>query len=414
LTPLPAKLDYTMARQLAVDPDVAVRQTLAAREDAPAEVLYFLAEDKDPSVRVVVAGNKLCPAKGNLLLVDDPSEAVRTALAAKVGRLAPPRKGGIASNVLDRLTRDRIVQVRAIIAQALKDVADADPALINRLARDAEIIVAAPVLECSPVLTDHDLLDIIAGSPVLGALSAIARRTYVDVAVTSAIVATDDSLAITHLLKNGNAHLQESVLDSLIEKSAQEPTWQEPLVYRPEINQRSALRLAEVVAVHLLDRILARKDLSPETIRAVAAVVGDRLRQQAEVPDPWPVAETIEERYAARLEKARANHTKGQLDEIALMVILLTDQTEDLIAALAVRSELTVKSVLDIVEAQSPRAICALAWAAGLSAVFAVELQIRLVGLPLEKVLRPAADGAHALKETELRWQLAMFGGQEV
>ncbi|HIJ62261.1 MAG TPA: DUF2336 domain-containing protein [Rhodospirillaceae bacterium] len=405
-------LDYEAARQRAASPEVSIRRDLAATESVPAEILYFLAEDADPSVRMAVAANIACPAKGNLLLADDPDPAVRTALAAKIGSLGLPRKGGVAATVLDHLTRDRIAAVRAIIAEALKDIAEADPALIRRLARDAEIIVAAPVLECSPVLTDLDLLDIIAGNPVQGALSAISRRAYVGTEVTGAIVASNDSHAITHLLKNANAHLQESVLDLLIEKSVHEPNWQEPLVYRPELNQRSTLRLAELVAVHLLDRILARKDLAPETVKAVAKVVGERLRQQAELPEP--LSDSIEDRYAARLEKARLGHKNGQLDEISLMVILLTDQTEDLIAALAVRSDLTVTSVLDMIEAQSPRAICALAWAAGLSAVFAVELQVRLAGLPLEKVVRPADDGGFAVKEADLRWQLAMFGGKEV
>ncbi len=67
-----------------------------------------------------------------------------------------------------------------------------------------------------------------------------------------------------------------------------------------------------------------------------------------------------------------------------------------------------------MVAAQSPRAVCSLAWASGLSAVFAVELQVRMAGLPLDKVLKPAAGGGYALKEAEMRWQLAMFGGQEV
>ena len=141
-------LDYAAARQLAAHPEVAIRRELAANQSVPAEILYFLAEDADPSVRMAVAANIACPAKGNLLLADDADPAVRAALAGKVGSLALPRKGGVAAAVLDQLTRDRIAAVRAIIAEALKDVADADPALIRRLARDAEIIVAAPVLEC--------------------------------------------------------------------------------------------------------------------------------------------------------------------------------------------------------------------------------------------------------------------------
>ena len=108
--------------------------------------------------------------------------------------------------------------------------------------------------------------------------------------------------------------------------------------------------------------------------------------------------------------KARIAFAKGKLDELTLMVMLLTDPTEDMVVALAARSGLPVKSVLDMVEAQSPRAACALSWAAGLTAVFAAEMQIRLIGLPLDKVLEPDANGGYLLKDTELRWQLAMFG----
>lgn len=407
---LPMQLDYAAARELAASDDRKIRRALAARADIFPELLYFLAGDEDAEVRAAVAANPSSPVKGNLLLTDDPDPLVRTALAEKVGQQAQPRHGSIAEQVLDRLVKDQIVEVRKILAVALKDVANADPGMINRLARDAELLVAAPVLEFSPVLTDDDLLDIIANHPPPGALSAIARRSYVDPKVTRAIVDSDDTVAITHMLKNGNAHLQESVLDSLIERSVHQPTWQEPLVYRPELTQRSALRLAELVAVHLLDRILARKDLSPATVEAVAQVVAQRLRQKAEEQDKGPTSDMIEQRYVERLERARANHVAGKLDELTLMVMLLVDPAEDIVVALAARSGLPVKVVLEMVETQAPRVLCALSWAAGLSAIFAQEMQIRIAGLPLDIVLRPTKDGQYALTEHELRWQLTVFG----
>jgi uncharacterized protein (DUF2336 family) len=328
--------------------------------------------------------------------------------------MAKPGIGANTERVLDHLTRDRVVQVRAIIADAIKYVTELDPALIRRLAQDAEIIVAAPILESSPVLTNQDLLDIIAGQPVRGALSAISRRAYIDPAVASAIVESADSQAIMHLLKNSSAHLQESVLDRLIEQSVHEESWQEPLVYRPELNQRSVLRLAELVAVELLERILRRQDLPPEAVQAVAKVVSERLNENNDrvAPAAQSAALTIAQRYEARMERARRGHANGQLEEIALMAMLLTDQTEDLMASLAVRADLPISVVLDIKASQSPRALCALAWAAGLSALFAEEIQIRLAGLPLDRVQRAAADGRYAVKEAELRWQLAMFDGE--
>jgi uncharacterized protein (DUF2336 family) len=408
------KLAYEAARSLAASPDIEVRRELAERIDLPPEILYFLATDDDVSVRAAVAANPACPAKGNLLLADDGDTAVRWSLAGKIGRMAKPGMGANTERVLDHLTRDRVVQVRAIIADAIKYVTELDPALIRRLAQDAEIIVAAPILESSPVLTNQDLLDIIAGQPVRGALSAISRRAYIDPAVASAIVESADSQAIMHLLKNSSAHLQESVLDRLIEQSVHEESWQEPLVYRPELNQRSVLRLAELVAVELLERILRRQDLPPEAVQAVAKVVSERLNENNDrvAPAAQSAALTIAQRYEARMERARRGHANGQLEEIALMAMLLTDQTEDLMASLAVRADLPISVVLDIKASQSPRALCALAWAAGLSALFAEEIQIRLAGLPLDRVQRAAADGRYAVKETELRWQLAMFDGE--
>jgi len=405
-----AELDYETARSLSASTDSLIRQAVAANQSVSPEILYYLAEDSDLAVRLAVAANPSCPAKGNLLLAEDPDRKVRTTLAAKVANQRPPRRGSVAKQVLEHLAKDQVVEVRAIISAALKDVANADPVIISRLARDVEFIVAGPILEFSPVLADQDLLDIIASDPVPGALAAIARRSYVAPAVTNALVASNDTVAITHMLRNGNAQLQESMLDSLIEKSVHNPAWQEPLVYRPELTERSALRLAELVAVHLLEKILARKDLSPEAVRKVAHVVGERLRQQAAVEGDQASDQKLEQRYAARLEAARARHEKGQLDELTMMVMLLVDQPEDIIIALAARSGLPVTTAMNIIESQTPRAICALAWAAGMSATFAKELQVRTVALPLDKVLQPSETGGFAVKESDLRWQLQLFG----
>jgi hypothetical protein len=406
-------LTYEEARDLAADPDRNVRQAVAVRTDVAPEILYFLAGDADVGVRTAVAANPTTPVKADLRLADDPEDSVRGALAAKVGfehrvgrSLADT--SSIARDLLNRLTRDRVARVRAVIAQALKDVANADPEVINRLARDADIIVAAPILEFSPIPTDADLLEIITNSPIHGAMAAIARRSFVDAKVTEAIIATNDPQAITHLLKNSNAQIQESTLDSLIERSVHHPTWQEPLVYRPELNERSAQRLAEVVAVHLLDRILARKDLPEEAVRAVARVVGQRLKEQPE-QEIWPSCATVDERYAPLIARAESLHAEGHLDEIALMVALLTDRTDELIAGLAVRAGQRVGTILEMVAAQSSKAVCALAWAAGLSAVFALELQVRLAGIAMSQALRPRDDGGYALREAELRWQLELF-----
>src|SRR3546814_2510032 len=97
----------------------------------------------------------------------------------------------LTEDLIETLARDQAVRVRQVVAEALKDLTDASPEVIGRLARDAELVVAAPILEHSPVLLDTDLLDIIASGPIRGALAAIARRSNLAMEVSDAIVGAD-------------------------------------------------------------------------------------------------------------------------------------------------------------------------------------------------------------------------------
>jgi hypothetical protein len=137
---------------------------------------------------------------------------------------------------------------------------------------------------------------------------------------------------------------------------------------------------------------------------------GDRIRGDAAASLATEPGGGIE----AALVKARALEDQGLLDEGTLRVFLLTDHDEALIAGLAVRAGLPVQTVLHIVAAQSARAMSALAWKAGLSAAFALELQLRLASVPAENAIAPDADGAYAVDEEEMQWQLGMFGDADL
>lgn len=423
-------LTYEQARDMVASPDLDVRVALAGRTNIAPEILYFLSKDHDATVRVTVAANPAAPAKANLLLASDDDESVREILAGKIadaersgGLGRTPRQKSISREVLDRLSRDRLTAVRAAIADSLKNLPTADPDLINRLARDLEILVAAPILEHSPVLLDDDLLDIIRTSPVQGALAAIARRAYVDPRITNAIVASGDSNAITHLLYNANAHLQEHTLDSLINAAGDQPDWQPPLIHRPELAEPSIRRLAEIVAENLLDRLMEREDLSDEAVEDLREVVNTRLRARFGQPEeplrpavaivgedlPSPFDSSTDERFAPFIATARALHDRGKLTETRLTVALLTDDIDDLVAGLSVSANLNVRVVLDILGSQAPRAISALAWTGGLSARFALELQVKLGRIAADYAIKPGPNGDYTSTADEMRWQIEMY-----
>jgi uncharacterized protein (DUF2336 family) len=406
-------LDYEKAKELAAHPDAAIRAEVAARDDVKAEILYFLAEDKDAAVRRHVAANPQAPPQANLLLAGDTDEAVRADLAAKISRVAPglsaheqDRLRRVTYEALDVLTRDQIPQIRQILAEALKDVADAPPEVIHRLARDAELVVAGPVLQFSPLLGDEDLLEIIAANPIPGALSAISRRSTVNSRVCDAIAATEDKDAIAVLLGNQSAQIREETLDRLADRAADIEAWHRPFVERPKLSPKTAQKLARFVAASLLKRLSERADLGPEATAAVAAVVAKRIDEIQGMAEPKGVAGE-----AALLERVRRLRAQGALDETALDTALSSGDTLFVQAALAELAGLPAAVVKKVVDTQSAKGMVAVAWKAGMSASFGSLLQSRLLRLPGAKTL-PPKGGDHPLSEDEMEWQLEFFGAQ--
>lgn len=407
---------YEEARELAGHQDPAVRATLAAHPEVRPEILYFLSEDKSAEVRREVAANPATPPQAHPTLAADQDEQVRASLAAKIARLAP----GLSAHEQDRLrratydalevlARDNIAKVREILSEALKDVANAPPEVIRRLARDAEIAVAAPVLQFSPVLTDDDLLDVIADSPVAGALAAISKRSTVNVRVADAIAATDDTDAIAVLLANPSAQIREETLDRLADRAADIETWHQPLCQRPKLPPRTAAKLARFVAANLLQALAARHDLDRDAAVAVAAQVAKRLDEMETAP-PKRAEPRKSNDEAATLIRVRQLRERGQLDESTVDTALSGNDPTFVICALAVLAELPVGLVRKTVATQSAKGIVAIAWKGGLSVTLAEQLQTKLLRLPPSRLLR-GHDGTFPLAADEMTWQLEFLGG---
>ncbi|HSV28683.1 MAG TPA: DUF2336 domain-containing protein [Candidatus Omnitrophota bacterium] len=408
-------IGYEEARELAAHKDPALRAELAARDDIRPEILYFLAEDTSTEVRRRVAANPNSPPHADLMLAGDQDPAVRSDLAGKIARVAP----GLTANEQDRLrrmtyealemlARDQIPKIRAILSDTLKDVANAPPEVIRRLARDAEIAVAAPVLQFSPVLTDEDLLEIIESSPIPGALSAISKRSLVNVRVADAIAATDDVDAIAVLLGNSSAQIREETLDRLADRAADIEAWHGPLVNRPHLPSKTATKLARFVASNLLQQLAERKDLPPDAAMAVAAVVRKRLDEMEATGPARAEARKAADETAAVM-RAKTMHAAGQLNESAVDAALSGGDHPFVTAALALMAQLSQPTLKKIVATQSAKGIVAVAWKAGLSPELSVHLQTKLLRLTSSRVLHPRG-GAYPLTVEEMEWQLEFLG----
>jgi len=401
-------LNYAEAKALAQDKDVKVRQELAEQVDAHPEILYYLAQDQEASVREAIATNTSTPRQANLLLTTDNDVSVRRILAAKISALAPglgPDEVDKIRNTtylaLEALARDQATKVRQIVAETLRDMADAPPDVIRHLAEDSELVVCAPILENSPVLTDYDLLHIINLNPVEGALSAIANRGSLPDEVMEGIFATNDTVAVSALLENASANIKEDLLQHICDKSRRDKSLQPPLVHRPTLPNSVALRLADFVADHLIDSLLNRKDLDPKTAAAVREEVSLRLDIAAEEE----AGLKTETPYA----KAKRLHKQGRLEPDMVEFALKAGQKEYTSAALAVLAGISLKIVEKISVADSAKGMVALCWKAKLSPKSSIMVQKRLGRIKPNKVIKPD-NGKYALTQDEMEWLLEFFG----
>lgn len=413
--PFSSETTYEKAKQALASGSVEKRTALARRADTRPEVLYFLARDESSSVRNALATNSATPAQADQLLADDTDEEVRRALARKIAAIAPglgpaetDRARGLAFDTLKQLAQDQAARVREMLAEELKADPSIAPEIIQRLATDEEISVAAPVLEFSPVLTDEDILSIISRGIDSRALSAISRRSEVNSDVSDAIVATDDESAITSLLGNAKAQIREETLDRLTDIGAERISWHAPLAKRPALSGKAISRLARYVARNLVETLAARHDIDPAT----AAKVSETLDRRISEGDPYlkpAQANGDDSGQELPVDKARRTLKNADSPDEAMVQMLEARDHGQVIAAIAVLNQVDIEQVQKAFARHTAKSVVALCWRAGFSASTAGKIQYRVAKIPPSAVIHAAPDGTYALTEDELTWQIDLF-----
>lgn len=401
---LPPKLDYETAMAALDAKDVKTRCELACRADTRPEMLYYLANDSVPEVRRDVAGNPATPLQAVRLLSQDQDDAVRTELAGKIGRLLPglesrdrDRLRDLTIEVLERLANDQLPRVRQLLAEEIKASKLVPKALVDKLARDVEFVVAAPILEYSPLLADNDLLEILAQGAIEGALPAIARRAALSANVADAVVATLDIPAVAALLTNKSAQIREETLDKIIDNAAEVKAWHGPLTLRADLSLRAVRRVAGFVASSLLRQLQERRELDEETALYLAKRVRERLAEER--------AEPLRD-LAEIIRKAAA---RGELNDAYVLNAIEAHDRPLVAYALAALVHAPVGIVERVIDSTSAKAIVALCWRAGLSMRTALKLQ-GLSGRIAQKDLIPARRGIdYPMSEDEMIFQLDLF-----
>jgi uncharacterized protein (DUF2336 family) len=400
--------DYETAKAIASGPDVAARVKLAANVGTPPELLFYLANDPLVHVRVAVTLNPATLPQVHHHLAADPDEHVRALLARKLATLAPTLNGqeqqrlkNHAFETLSLLVADEATRVRAAITDILKEMHGIPREMILRLAGDTEVAVSEPVLRLSPLLTQADLLALLAAPPHAQTAKTIAGRPDVGEGVADAIATGADSVAVRTLLANRSAAIREATLDALINRSRQQPEWHEPLVGRPKLSDKGARNLSGIVATHLLKVLAERVDLGPDTTEELQRRLTKRLAQP-----PGTVAQPDETADEDGLEAARQLEASGRLDERALLEALQQGNANYAAHLLAVAAGVPVEVVRRASSLRSAKGIVSLIWAAGFTMRIAGPLQSLLGQISPGSTLAPRNGMGFPLTSEEMQWQI--------
>jgi len=387
--------------------DIDARVRLGSNPESPPELLYFLARDPSVTVRAAVAMNSHTPGPADAVLANDADDRVRAVLGRKLALIAAGL-GERGQAVLERVVRallaslvmDEAERVRAMIADVLKDLPNAPLEIIGQLARDSAITVSEPIIRFSPLLTESDLLHLLAAPPCPGTRSAVARRAGLSETVSDAVVATANSAAICDLLRNHSAAIREATLDSLVAGAVDNGEWHEPLVRRPRLSRSSMWALSLIVADHLVRLLAERPGLDPELEAELRARLSDKLaleRSGSEAEKP-PVA--------ALIEQVRLLEREGGLNENALTQAVRSGEEHLVVAIMAVAANVAANVVERAVSLRSAKGLVSLIWRAGYSMRTAVAVQVLLARLPPRGIITATANGGYPLSPDEMRWQL--------
>ena len=387
--------------------EVAWQVRRAARASCPPETLCALARDGSVTVRAAVAMNPSYAPEADAVLMNDADERVRALLASKVARLLPgltlhehTEARAHVHRTLASLANDAADRVRCAIANAVRTMPGAPRTLILQLARDPSIMVSEPIVRCSPLLTDADLLDLLATPAHPAIPEAVAGREGLGAEVADRIATHAEVAAVRVLLANASAAIRESTLEALVGRAAEHPEWHEPLVHRPALPGRVALRLMRMVAGHLLEVLVRRDDLPPEVTQEVRAHLERSLDQQAVVPP---------DDDGAMLDGVRRLAAAGLLTEAVLIDAAEAGDHRQLAALLAVASGVLLAAVDRAVALRSAKALVSLVWKAGFTMRAGVVVQSVLGHLGLEALLSATPEGGFPLTANEMDWQVELM-----
>ncbi len=261
---------------------------------------------------------------------------------------------------------DPVTRARLSARLASKDWAPV--ALVVALSQD-DWAIAQPIIAASPLLTDDDLLDILAGT-TLDHHIAVASRFALSSRIISAILQQNEPLVLTALVGNEALDLSRPELFCLVQASRRFASLRAALARHPRLTAPMAETMLAWVGSSLQSSLINRFHLS--------------VKEQPIASDQ----SEMDQRLAEKLMDS------GNLHPSAVLRALREDQPSLFMAAMARLSEIDLAGVRRMVESPSPDLLALGCLAIGLDRCTFSPLLAHVRRLWGD---RPGGDGRHAV-----------------
>jgi len=275
-------------------------------------------------------------------LLQDPNGDNRAVAAEKVASTfasatLSASERAIAEDIFRVMLNDAAVRVREALSESLKDNPMVPHDVAVTLAKDVES-VAMPMIECSSVLNDEDLVEIVKTRSG-DVQKVVASRATVSARVADVLVDSNDETVVAALVSNSGATLNEGTYDRVLDSFGDADCVKHPMALRSDLPVGVSERLVTMVSEQLRDHIMTHHEVSPAT----AADLLLESREKATVS----LVEGSDRRTVQQLvDQLDAN---GRLTPTLMLRALCVGDTSFFETALAKRAKIPVTNAYTLV-----------------------------------------------------------------
>jgi len=231
--------------------------------------------------------------------------------------------------VMGRLVETADQEAKVELSERLAPIDNAPAGVLDRLAADDSIDIAAPVLAHATRLSERQLAAL-AATKSRRHMLAIAGRRQLGEQITDALIARGDQQVARAVVTNAGAQVSEKGFDKLVNLAAKEAGLAECLAARADIPSRHFRVIVELAPEPVRRRLAESNPQLAERIR--------RAINEAEAASQQPARD-----YSQAIQTVKGLVSGGMLGDDQVQEFAKAGQFEETAAALAVLARLSIE-----------------------------------------------------------------------